>query len=277
MEQGSSTVDGGADRPVNSQARGVRISVLTATRNCAATLDALYQSLARQTYREFEWVVMDGLSEDGTLEQLRAYALESPWVKVTSEHDFGLYDALNKAILTAAGEYYVVAGADDVFEPDALEQFAKVAARDRVDVVLAHVMRNGREIGGFNPKKAWLGHAQAFRGSHSIGMLIRKDLHNRFALYSRRFPLLADGYFLKLLLRAGSVRFADATFIAGAFAEGGMSSVNKLQVLTETWQIQMRTERFPLLQTLIFLGKLVIRYPAVRRELQADRECNLRR
>jgi glycosyltransferase involved in cell wall biosynthesis len=93
---------------MNAQVPAVRISVLTATRNCGAALNALYESLERQTYRRFEWIVMDGLSEDGTPERLRAYAQESPWVRVTSEHDFGLYDALNKAIQAATGEYYVV-------------------------------------------------------------------------------------------------------------------------------------------------------------------------
>ena len=83
-----------------------------------------------------------------------------------------------------------------------------------------------------------------------------------------RFRLLADGYFLKLLLNSGKVKFVEARFVAGTFAVGGVSSVGKLQTLVETWQIQMLTERFRLVQTALFMGKIIARYPSVLRELK---------
>jgi hypothetical protein len=101
--------------------------------------------------------------------------------------------------------------------------------------------------------------------------LFRRDLHSRFGPYSSRFPLLADVYFLKTLLRSGSVRFVMADFVAGTFAEGGATTVNQLQLLTENWRVQMLTEAHPLLQTALFLGKIVTRYPAVSAELRARR------
>jgi len=245
-----------------------RISVITATRNAAANIATLYESLAAQTYSNFEWLVADGLSSDGTVERLRDFAATSAWIRFTSEADFGLYHAINKAIATATGDYYVVAGADDSFTPDALANYATACQQGSPDVVLACVMKGGRRACGFHPGRAWIGHPRAFGGSHSVGMLFKVDLHQRFGPYSRRFPLLADGYFLKTLLRAPAVRFVEADFVAGSFAENGISNVNKLQVLAETWQIQMLTERFPLLQTALFLGKIMLRYPAVRNELR---------
>jgi len=249
-----------------------RISVITATRNTAATSATLYESLAARTSRDFEWVVVDGLSSDGTAERLRDLAAANPWIRFVSEEDFGLYHALNKALALASAEYYVVAGADDTFTPDAVANYAAASRQAEPDVVLACVMKGGRRAGGFHPGRAWIGHPRAFGGSHSVGMLFRVDLHRRFGEYSRRFPLLADGYFLKTLLRSGSVRFVRADFVAGSFAESGLSNVNKLQVLAETWQIQMLTERFPLLQTALFIGKIMIRYPAVRHELRRIRD-----
>lgn len=243
------------------------ISVVTATRNVATLLPALHESLCRQTYTNFEWIVADGVSTDGTLERLTEFAARCPWLSFSSEPDFGLYHALNKAIARASGEYYVVAGADDVLDEDALAKYAECASGG-ADVVLANVRRNGKVIGGFHPRRAWIGTARVFSGSHSVGMLIRTDLHRRFGLYSRRFPLLADVYFLKTLLRSGRVRFAAADFVAGSFAEGGLTSVNKLQILAENWQIQLLTERHPLLQTALFFGKVLTRYGAVARELR---------
>ncbi len=248
-----------------------RISVITATRNVAATITALHGSLARQSYPRFEWIVADGHSRDATGELLRQFAAESPWLRFFSERDFGVYDALNKAITAASGEYYVVAGADDLFEEDALSRYAELVEGDRADVVFARVRRNSRVIGGFHPARAWIGTARVFTGSHSVGTLIRKDLHERFGFYSNRFPLLADVHFLKVLLRSGSVRFACADFIAGTFAEGGLTTASSLQILAENWQIQMLTERFRLVQTLLFAGKILVRWPALTAEIRSAR------
>jgi glycosyltransferase involved in cell wall biosynthesis len=254
-----------------------RISVITASLNSAGNIGELYESLKRQSERDFEWVVADGLSSDGTIDLLAAWADHTPWLKFTSELDGGIYHAINKAIARAEGEYYVVAGADDRFDPLALENYATLAERERADVIFARVHRGSRVIGGFAPRKAWIGPSRVFRSSHSVGTLLRRDLHERFGPYSARFRLLADVYFLKTLLRSGAVRFQIADFIAGTFTEGGATTVNQLQLLTENWQVQMLTEPHPLLQTALFLGKILTRYPAVNAEMRARRNQLTRR
>ncbi len=248
-----------------------RISVITATRNAAATLPALYDSLCAQDYPDFEWVVADGCSTDGTVDLLERFAARSAWVHFVSESDAGIYHAINKAIARASGDYYVVAGADDHFERGALSKYAECATRGPADVVFAQVLRAGRVIGGFEPNKAWIGPSRIFAGSHSVGTLFRRNLHERFGRYSSRLPLLADVYFLKVLHRSESVRFVNADFIAGTFSEGGATSGNQLQLLAENWQIQMLTEPSPLLQTLLFFGKILLRYPRMRAELRKRR------
>jgi glycosyltransferase involved in cell wall biosynthesis len=245
------------------------ISVITATKNVGDTIGDLYDSLKRQSYERFEWIIVDGESKDSTLEHLRRFSTESSWIKLVSEQDCGIYDAINKGIRSATGQYYVVAGADDRFDDQALKHYSDAAERSNADVILAKVVRAGTVIGGFRPRRAWLGHSKAFRGSHSVGMLFRRNLHATYGMYSARFRLLADGYFLKLLLKAKPVRFEDCDFVAGKFAHYGVSSSSKLQTLVETWQIQMMTERFRLIQTLIFFAKVVVRYPSVIRELKA--------
>lgn len=243
------------------------ISVITATRNAASTLEQLQASLLTQDCRHFEWIVVDAVSDDATVPMLQGYTAANDWVRFVSEPDFGFYHALNKGLALARGEFYVVAGADDAFDPLALSRYAEAAQAGNPDVVLAQVRKGSRVLGGFHPEKSWIGHPSVFTGSHSIGMLIRRSLHLRHGLYSRRFPLLADGYFLKTLLNDAAVQFKTADFIAGTFAETGMTAVNKLQTLAETWQIQMLTERWSLLQVLLFIGKIAVRYPAVLREL----------
>jgi glycosyltransferase involved in cell wall biosynthesis len=255
------------DKSLTAGAAEPLVSVVTATRNVAGVIPALYESLGRQTCSNFEWVVADGASSDATVALLREFSARSPWLRFSSEPDFGVYHALNKAIAASRGKYYVVAGADDVLDNEALSKYVAAAAGG-ADVVMARVLRNGKVTGGFYPNKAWIGTARVFASSHSVGTLIRTDLHQRFGFYSARFPLLADVFFLKTLLRSGQVRFADVDFVAGTFAEGGLTTVNQLQILAENWQIQMLTEPNPFLQTLLFVGKVITRSAAVARELR---------
>jgi glycosyltransferase involved in cell wall biosynthesis len=247
------------------------ISIITATRNAASRVSALYESLASQSFPDFEWIVSDGLSSDGTLELLQQFQQRSPWVQFCSEADFGIYDAINKALVRARGRYYLVAGADDVLHERALASYAELAELDNADVVMARVLRGSRVVGGFFPRRAWIGPSKAFASCHSVGTLLRLDLHRRFGMYSARFPLLADVHFLKVLLRSGQVRFIDARFVAGSFADTGVSSMSGVQALAENWQIQVLTERFPLLQTVLFIGKIIVRSPRMMREQRAGR------
>lgn len=244
------------------------LSVITACKNSAAKLTVLYESLARQTYSDFEWLIIDGRSTDGTETLLRRLAEQHPWVRYVSEADGGIYHAINRGLSLANGDYYVVAGDDDEFSPDALSKYAEFASSGNADVVCARVYRAKRVIGGLYPRRAWQGPSRVFAGSHSVGTLIKRRLHDDFGQYSTRFPLLADVYFLKKLLVSQTVNFLEANFIAGTFTEGGATTTNQLQLLAENWQIQMLTERHPLLQMLLFFGKLLVRYPRVADELR---------
>ena len=240
------------------------ISVITAAYNVAAVIESLADSLLVQTDANFEWIVVDGKSTDKTVSILRRYAEQYPWIRWVSEADFGLYDALNKGIALSRGDYYVVAGADDTFSPEAIAIFRRAIQEGAADVVMTQVLKDGQPCGGFHPQRAWLGHQQVFKGSHSLGMAIRKALHDEYGSYSRRFPMLADGYFLKKLLKSKAVRFDYREAITGSFGTAGLSSTNKLQSLAETWQIQMLTEKGSLLQVAIFIAKVLIRLPTLR-------------
>lgn len=235
------------------------ISVITATFNSMTVIEALAQSLSAQTFRSFDWIICDGGSTDGTVSYLQEYAARNSWCRLTVERDFGIYDALNKGVVLSTAQYYVVVGSDDILFSDALSHYAQAVASDEADVVLAGVEKQGKTCKGFYPDRAWLGHQQVFRGSHSVGMLFRRNLHDSYGRYSNRFPLLADGYFLKKLLSKGSVVFVTADFVAGRFAYGGASTTGAVQSLAETWQIQLLTEKHPMLQTMLFFAKVVIR------------------
>ena len=102
----------------------IRISVVTATLNCAKTLPDCLTSVARQSYSNYEHVIVDGASTDGTIDVIHQHI--DKLAAFQSEHDIGIYDALNKGIQLANGEVIGFLHADDLFASnDALSKIAK--------------------------------------------------------------------------------------------------------------------------------------------------------
>jgi glycosyltransferase involved in cell wall biosynthesis len=230
----------------------VKISVVTATFNAARDLPALVQSLRNQTDKDFEWVVADGCSTDGTVGILRQAADIN--VTILEAEDFGIYDALNRAIKASSGDYYIVAGADDVFEAGAIALF-RAAADGNFDFISAKARYKDFYLSRRN-QPSWLVGAWAYVSCHAVGCMIRKDLHERFGYYSKLFPLAADQLFIKHACQQGA-RVREVDFVAGEFGSGGLSSVNTLVHLTDTFKVQYMTERRKWLQVLLFFLRVV--------------------
>ena len=235
------------------------ISVITATFNAGGRIAALIESLCQQTDTDFEWVVVDAQSKDNTLD-LVAQRGQGLRCVVVCEPDFGIYDALNKGVKAAGGEYYLVIGADDVLEPQAIANYrAALRAGDgQADIVTARV-RCATGIIAPRPGKAWLYGQQGYVSSHAVGSLIRRSLHERFGHYSRRFPIAADQYFIKTAVGGGAV-VQVADFIAGEYANDGTSSTDVAGALSEIFRVQLLTEKGRLLQVLLYLARLLKNY-----------------
>jgi glycosyltransferase involved in cell wall biosynthesis len=213
----------------------VIISIVTATYNCAAELRNLADSLRAQSDRNFEWVVADGNSADGTLELLRSF--DDIKVVISSHADFGIYDALNRAIRLASGSYYLVAGADDRFANDAVANFRSAIEQHRTDLVVANV-EYGKHLFQIKSLPSWLVGEKAFIANHSLATAFRKDLHARFGLYSKRFPIAADSLFVLQACKGGATRH-QTHFVAGRIGCAGVSYVDWAGAATELFRVQL--------------------------------------
>jgi glycosyltransferase involved in cell wall biosynthesis len=165
----------------------LKISIVTATFNAAKHLPRLVASLRAQTDKNFEWIVADGGSTDGSLEILRK--VNDLNIVIDSRPDFGLYDALNRAITMCSHDYYLVLGADDILYADGVMNYRKSLKSDSLCVVVGSVMVNGRIRSGFFPDKGWLGAGHVVT-EHSVGMLINKHLHEVVGFYSNEYRQL---------------------------------------------------------------------------------------
>ncbi len=93
-----------------------KISIVTVVRNAEQSLEQAILSVINQTYQNIEYIIIDGKSTDGTVNIIKKYEHEiSYWV---SEHDKGIYDAMNKALKVANGDWLYFLGADDILSSD---------------------------------------------------------------------------------------------------------------------------------------------------------------
>ncbi|RVT98354.1 glycosyltransferase [Mucilaginibacter limnophilus] len=104
----------------------IRFSIIIPAYNSAATISSCLQSVLRQTFPVFEILVIDGLSDDDTVEIIQSF--KNPSIKVTSEKDNGIYDAMNKGIWQAKGNWLYFLGSDD-------ELHDENVLKDIVDVI----------------------------------------------------------------------------------------------------------------------------------------------
>ena len=92
------------------------VSVIIATYNAGKYLRRALDSVYSQSYTNVECIVVDGCWKDNTLDIVREYVCKN--IVYISEQDLGIYDALNKGVLIAKGEWIYVLGADDELLPD---------------------------------------------------------------------------------------------------------------------------------------------------------------
>ena len=109
----------------------MRLSIVTPTLNRAHFLAQAIESVQAQNDPDVEHIVVDGMSTDGTAELLVRY----PHLRVIREPDTGLYDALNKGLRAATGEWIGWLNSDDLFAPDALRRVREVAGDPTIEAV----------------------------------------------------------------------------------------------------------------------------------------------
>lgn len=99
----------------------IKFSVITVCYNSESTIKETIQSIQDQTYKNYEHIIIDGNSNDSTMDIINEYRNNSEKVRVISETDTGIYNAMNKGARLAEGDLIVFLNSDDTFEKNALE------------------------------------------------------------------------------------------------------------------------------------------------------------
>lgn len=119
---------------------GKRISIITVVWNGENLLPGTMESVRQQTWPFMEYIVVDGASKDATLEAIRLFEAEMPYLRWVSEPDKGLYDAMNKGLQMATGDFvWFLNAGDHLYSPVTVEQLAE-HIRDHTDVLYGDTM-----------------------------------------------------------------------------------------------------------------------------------------
>jgi glycosyltransferase involved in cell wall biosynthesis len=100
----------------------MKVSIITVCRNSEKTIERTILSVLNQTYQDIEYIIIDGKSTDNTLKIVGKYKNS---IKLISEKDNGIYDAMNKGIKMAEGDIIGILNSDDWYEKDAIEKVVK--------------------------------------------------------------------------------------------------------------------------------------------------------
>lgn len=213
------------------------ISIITITYNAASTIEPTLMSVASQTFRDFEHIIVDGASSDATLSLARKY----PELRILSERDNGLYDAMNKGIDLARGKYLLFLNAGDSFHSnDTLAAYADRAVKGD-DIIYGDtvIVDKCRHITG---KRHLTAPVSLTSESFSKGMLIchqafmaRKEIAPKYDL---RYRFSADyDWTVKCIKAADPRRCTNLNRITIDYLSDGLTDKNKLKSLRERFRI----------------------------------------
>jgi glycosyltransferase involved in cell wall biosynthesis len=203
------------------------LTIITATYNSLPTLKLAWSSLSSQTFSNWEWIVVDGASTDGTVEWLQT--INDSRVKWESEKDQGIYDALNKGIGRSNGDVLGFLHADDFFADDrVLESIHDRLTQSGVDGIYGDLKYVSAETG--RTVRHWK--SEVFRSSllrkgwmppHPT-CFFKKEVYVHAGLLDTTFRIAADYDFLLRCFLNDRFQFAYLPQVITHMRIGGASS-----------------------------------------------------
>lgn len=225
------------------------LSILVATWNCAPQLAAFLESLAAQSFRHWELLLLDNASSDGTAELVEAFqrGCSSPGQVIwSSQPDRGIYDAWNRGLTLARGAYLSFIGADDLFlDAHSLERIAALTATGAhlITARNAYHAADGRFLRHWGSGWQWQRMRQSMNIAHP-GMLVRRELFERLGAFDASYRICGDyEWFLRLPPDLRTVHTSDSIL---KVVQGGVSHTRIGQVYAETYRAQRRHLGTPL-------------------------------
>lgn len=204
----------------------MKISVVTVCYNSVDTIEETMLSVLNQTYPDVEYIIIDGGSTDGTVDIIKKYSDKlSYWI---SEPDKGIYDAMNKGIAVATGDYINFMNAGDKFiEDNIIVNILKQHYDEKI--LYGNIIRC---YGSYKERNAGVCHSNPkiidFIGDtiHHQAAFIKRDLFDKYGYYSTEYKLMSDWKFFFEVAVLSHERIKYVNLDIAYFMMDGASSNN---------------------------------------------------
>jgi len=235
----------------------IKISLITVVYNAVGLLERTINSVLAQTYPHIEYIIIDGTSTDGTLSIIEKYRTKID--TLISEKDKGIYDAMNKGLHNATGDYVLFLNAgDELYSTTTLQEIFSLSPNADVYYGNTKVIdEQGRELGDRRhtpPKQlTWKSFKYGMSVSHQSFIAKRTLCDN----YNAEYRIAADIDWVINILKKSSNIVNSRLFIS-KFLEGGTSSQRASKALKERFKIMVK--HYGLFPTVVNHSYILIRY-----------------
>lgn len=216
----------------------MKISIITATYNSSKTIIDTLKSLEQQTYSNIEYIIIDGSSKDNTIDIIKKYSTRVS--KIISEPDKGIYDALNKGISNATGDFVGFLHSDDILAyPNAIEDIVTLLINEQPQALYADLEYVSKEntanvvrrwISGdykhSNLKKGWMPPHPTF--------YMRRELYGKLGSFDLDFKISADYDSLLRYLWLNNITVSYLPKVITKMRVGGESNRSFFNILRKT-------------------------------------------
>ncbi len=204
----------------------IKISIITPTFNSEKTISRTIESVQKQNYDNYEHIIIDGLSNDSTVSIVKKYMSKDNHIKLVSEKDNGIYDAMNKGIRLSDGEIVAIINSDDYYEDNAFDNILKnYDSNEKYQVIYGMLRKiyNGEEYQIYCNNYKFLKYNMI---THPT-CFITKKTYDDFGCYDLNYRLAADYDLMIKYSLNKKIKFKQVNKIIANYSLGGASGTQK--------------------------------------------------
>lgn len=253
----------------------MKVSVITVCYNSFKTIEETFLSVLSQRYSNYEYIVIDGASKDGTVDLIRKYEKTfNGKMKWISERDNGIYDAMNKGIRMASGDIISILNSDDVFaDSNVLSTVVESFSLEKADIIYTdvyyfigdqnNILRKWTGTPG-NIKFGWI-------PCHP-GVFVRKDVYLKKGLFDTGFSIAADYDFLLRIFLDEELKKVYLPICSVKMRWGGKSTQSFKNILRGNLEVfkALRKNRVRL-PVIVYMLRLLRRISVLNKVLALDK------
>ncbi len=218
----------------------MRITIITSTFNSASSIKTCLDSVVLQNYNDLEYLIIDGKSSDATLKIIKVYQKKFPFIKLISEKDFGIYDALNKGVQLASGDVIGFVHSDDFLEfNDIINDIVSMTKSENLDGVYGDLQyvdkSNTQEIirrwksCDFKPRLL----KQGWMPPHPT-LFLKREVYEKHGLFDLSYRISADYDFLLRIFKDPELKFGYLPKVITKMRVGGASNQSLKNIIKKS-------------------------------------------